>query len=421
MTDRRTLIPAALVLTLPGLAASLRLFPVGPATLMLVSALTIIAAGILMLRVAETTQGTPRKLALVAVAVAVLLPEYSVDAHFAWVSAYPDSLGQTSLMLAATTGSNRLLMGFGLPVIILLFLFKNRKNRSYPNPEQGFGVQIVLLFMATLYAFVIYIKGAITVLDTFALFALFGVFVWKGSWQGRADSHRATKPTPAAIETPPSGAKRIVGAFLVIYAALSIYLVAGAFASSFLVSGQRMGIEPTVMVQWLLPVASKAPWLILAAMLVLRANATLAITSLLTSQMGLWTLLLGALPIVTLISGLTLGNAEALTLDDHQRMEILLTATQSLFVVAVLSGLKVSWRSALGMLALFLMQSLLSAFQADKDATLVQGLFSMIYLSAAIAIIIGDRARLRVLTGVIPINMGGLRSRPNARVDRAEL
>ena len=421
MTDRRFLIPAAFALTLPGLAASFRLFPVGLATLMLVSGLTIMAAGILMLRVAQTTQGTPRKLALVAVAVAVLLPEYSVDAHFAWMSAYPDSLGQTSLMLAATTGSNRLLMGFGLPVIILLFLFKNRKNRSYSNPEQGFGVQIVLLFMATLYAFIIYIKGAITVLDAFALFALFGVFVWKGSWKGRADSHSATKPLPAVTETPSSGAKRIVGAFLVIYAALSIYVVAGAFASSFLVSGQRMGVGPVVMVQWMLPVVTNAPLLILAAMLVLRANATLAITSLLTSQMGLWTLLLGALPIVTLISGLTLGDAEALTLTDHQRMEILLTATQSLFVVAVLSGLKVTWRSALGMLALFLAQSLLSAFQPDKDATLVQGLFSVIYLSTAIAIIIGDRARLRVLTGVIPINMGRLHSRPNARVDGAEL
>ena len=73
------------------------------------------------------------------------------------------------------------------------------------------------------------------------------------------------------------------------------------------------------------------------------------------------------------------------------------------------------------MLALFLAQSLLSAFQPDKDATLVQGLFSVIYLSTAIAIIIGDRARLRVLTGVIPINMGRLHSRPNARVDGAEL
>ena len=148
MTDRRFLVPATLALTLPGLAASLRLLPVGPTTLMLMSGLTIMAAGILMLRVAQTTHGTLRKLALVAIAVAVLLPEYSVDAHFAWVSAYTNSVGQTPLMLAATTGSNRLLMGFGLPVMILLLLLKNRKNQSFP--EQGFGVQIVLLFMATL-------------------------------------------------------------------------------------------------------------------------------------------------------------------------------------------------------------------------------------------------------------------------------
>ena len=420
MADRRFLIPATLALTLPGLAASLRLFPVGPTTLMLVSALTIMAAGILMLRAAQTTQGTPRKLALVAIAVAVLLPEYSVDAHFAWVSAYPDSIGRTSLMLAATTGSNRLIMGFGLPVMLLLFLFKNRNNQSFP--EQGFSVQIVLLFMATLYAFIIYIKGTISILDAFALFALFGVFVWKGSWQGRADSHRAAELSPAAMETPPSGAKRITTAFLVIYAALSMYVVSGAFASSFLVSGQRMGIEPIVMAQWMLPVAAKAPWLILAAILVLRANATLVITSLLTAQMGLWTLLLGALPIVTQISGLTIGSAEALTFDDHQRMTILLTATQSLFVVAMLAGVKVSWKGALGMLSLFLVQSLLGAFQADRDATLVQGLFSMIYLSAAIIVIIGDRARLRTLTGVIPTNMGErLRSRPNTQIDGAEL
>lgn len=420
MTDRRFLIPATLALTLPGLAASLRLLPVGPTTLMLVSGLTIMAAGVLMLRVAQTTQGTPRKLALVAIAVAVLLPEYSVDAHFAWVSAYTNNVGQTPLMLAATTGSNRLLMGFGLPVMILLFLLKNRKNQSFP--EQGFSVQIVLLFMATLYAFIIYIKGTISILDAFALFALFGVFVWKGSWQGHTDSNRAAEPLPATMETTFSGARRITGVLLVIYAALSMYIVSGAFAGSFLVSGQRMGFEPVVMVQWMLPLVSKAPWLILAAMLVLRANGTLAITSLLTAQMGLWTLLLGALPIVTQISGSTLGSVEALVFDDHQRMAILLTATQSLFVVAMLSGLKVSWKSALGMLALFLVQSLLTAFQADRDATLVQGVFSMIYLSIAIAVIIGDRARLRMLTGVIPTNLGGrLRTHPNTQVDGAEL
>ena len=70
-----------------------------------------------------------------------------------------------------------------------------------------------------------------------------------------------------------------------------------------------------------------------------------------SSKVNQWTLLVGSLPIVFMISS---GTLHGLPIDSLQREELFLTAAQSAFAVAVLANLTLSVKEAFLLLGLFL-------------------------------------------------------------------
>ncbi|HLF43798.1 MAG TPA: sodium:proton exchanger, partial [Acidimicrobiia bacterium] len=73
------------------------------------------------------------------------------------------------------------------------------------------------------------------------------------------------------------------------------------------------------------------------------------------SKVNQWTLLVGTLPIVfSIFSGTTHG----LPLDRQQRVELMVTAAQSVFAVAIVASRSVSTKEAWVMLSLFVAQLL---------------------------------------------------------------
>ena len=67
--------------------------------------------------------------------------------------------------------------------------------------------------------------------------------------------------------------------------------------------------------QWLAPLASEAPEIIIATILTLRGRANVALAMLISSKVNQWTLLVGTLPAAYAISG---GFLEPLPLDSRQ-------------------------------------------------------------------------------------------------------
>jgi cation:H+ antiporter len=106
-------------------------------------------------------------------------------------------------------------------------------------------------------------------------------------------------------------------------------------------------------VQWVAPLASESPEFLLAAMLALRGRAQAGLTVLLSSKVNQWTLLVGSLPLVFAISA---GSFSPLSFDNRQVEEVFLTASQSLFAVAILISLSLSFWEAGILLALFVGQ-----------------------------------------------------------------
>jgi cation:H+ antiporter len=135
-----------------------------------------------------------------------------------------------------------------------------------------------------------------------------------------------------------------------------ILACAEPFAESLVSTGEELGIDEFLLVQWLAPLASEAPELLVAGLFAWRLNTNAALGALVSSKVNQWTLLVGTLPIVYAISS---GTLHGLPLDTLQREELFLTAAQSAFAVAVLANRSLSVREACALLGLFAAQFVL--------------------------------------------------------------
>jgi cation:H+ antiporter len=103
-------------------------------------------------------------------------------------------------------------------------------------------------------------------------------------------------------------------------------------------------------------------------------------TILIASKVNQWTLLIGSLPLAFSISG---GTLSPLEFDARQAEEVYLTAAQSLFAVAIFVNLRLSYREAILLAALFVTQ----LFFFDTTVRLGYG---SLYLLLALLLFVRD-------------------------------
>ena len=140
-----------------------------------------------------------------------------------------------------------------------------------------------------------------------------------------------------------------------------ILLCAEHFAEALVASGEALGVSEFLLVQWVAPLASEAPELLVAGLYAWRLNTNAGLGTLVCSKVNQWTLLVGTLPIVFAIAA---GGLHGLPLDTVQREELFLTAAQSFFAVAVISNLSMSLREAGFLFGLFWAQFILGGDRA---------------------------------------------------------
>ncbi len=118
-----------------------------------------------------------------------------------------------------------------------------------------------------------------------------------------------------ALAHQPKGWRRcLVGLFLVISGAV-LLAAAEPFAESLIGTGRQLGIDQFLLVQWLAPLASEAPELLVATMFALRGHSAVGLSALLSSKVNQWTLLVGTLPMAFSVAS---GHPAALPLDARQ-------------------------------------------------------------------------------------------------------
>jgi cation:H+ antiporter len=375
----------------------------------LVFGLAIVGAAFLLSWAAEVAQlDVSAGLAIAVLALIAVLPEYAVDLVFAFkagnaVQAFgeackaPLSAAESpcSLALANMTGANRLLIGIGWPMVVLIGWYRSRragKRLRAVGLERSRSVELAFLTVATLYSLTLPFKTSITLWDAAVLVGIFVVYTIRLATAPSEEPHLVG---PARyIGTFRTGQRRAAIVAMLVFAALVILGVAEHFAEALVATGQTLEISEFLLVQWLAPLASEAPELLVAGLYAWRLNTSTGLGCLVSSKVNQWTLLVGTLPLVFALASESL---EGLPVEPRQRKELLLTAAQSVFAVATLSSLSLSTRGAFALFGLFWTQFILSALVPDagNGAELVS--VSVLYLVVGSMILLRDRRAVPML------------------------
>jgi len=351
----------------------------------------VVAAAFLLVWAAEAAQhDISGNLATAILAVIAVLPEYAVDLYFAWSAGHvPENAHYAA---ANMTGSNRLLLGLGWPFVALLFAWGLRRRGEKPRGatlHAGRRLDLAFLGVASLYSLVIPFTRRLAWYDAVVLLTLFGVYLWRAA-QGE---RREPQLVGAAkqIGDLPQRARRVMVITLFAAATCIVLVAAEPFAGALVSGGKELGIDEFLLVQWLAPLASEAPELLVAGVLALRGHEDSALGTLLSAKVNQWTLLVGSLPVAFMLGG---GAASGIALDGRQTEEFILTAAQTILGFAVLVDLRLAIWESVALLVLF-------AAQFPFPDPAVRLGFSAAYAVLALGVLLRRRRELPAIAGAL--------------------
>ncbi|HEV8424888.1 MAG TPA: sodium:proton exchanger [Actinomycetes bacterium] len=407
----------ALVACVPGSLLGLaELFHLGgphlaPPLLALTYGVAVIGAAFVLAWAAEAAQlDVSASLAIGVLALIAVLPEYAVGFVFAWKGGNdverfgpscqaPDAGGASNcdLVLANMTGANRLLIGIGWSMIVFIAYWQWRRRderHEGVKMERTKSVELAYLSIACAYCLTLPLKRTVTLIDAVILVSIFIAYTLRIS---KAPQTEPDLIGPAAwIGEMSKRARRVSVLSMFAVAGVVILLVAEHFAESLVETGTELGVSEFLLVQWLAPLASEAPELLVVALYAWRLKTGEALTAVVSSKINQWTLLVGTLPLVFAIAS---GSLSGLPVGAAQRQEVLLTAAQTVFAVALLVNLCISLREALALFGLFWAQFILGAVVPASAKGTELLVLSAIYLAIGLWLIarkLGDfRDRFR--------------------------
>jgi cation:H+ antiporter len=254
------------------------------------------------------------------------------------------------------------------------------------------STEVVFLGLVTLYSLSLPLRSTLTMVDGAVLLAIFGGYLYRLSQASPEEPDLAgTSRYIGELDRRP---RRLAVAGVFAVAALIILATAEHFANGLVSTGGQLGVDPFILVQWVAPLASEAPELIVACLYAARLKGGDALGALLSSKVNQWSLLVGTIPVVFAVFART---TDGLPLDGHQRLELLLTASQSLFAVSILVDLGVTIRAAAALFALFGIQFAASVAVPPELNRTVTIVLSAVYLLLAVGLLVhrrSDAARL---------------------------
>lgn len=295
-------------------------------------------------------------------AMIAILPEYVVSIYFAYAAGvHPEYAAYASANL---TGSNRLLLGFGWPMVIFLGFFAYLAARKRGEAKQKHftvflereaRLDIGFLFIGSLLALIVPIVGQYPLLLGVIQVALFAAYLWRASLMEKEEPE--LEGIAAYVGALPKIGRRIFLLCMVLLASAFILISAEPFADYLIQAGTATGIDKYVLVQWLAPIASEAPEFILALMFGFKGKPGVGLAILLSSKINQWTALAGSMPIAYVIGG---GAGAALPMDARQLEEFSLTAAQALLGVAILLALRIRLVEGIVLFGLFVASFLIT-------------------------------------------------------------
>ena len=273
-------------------------------------------------------------LALAILAWLQTLPEFAVEAVIAWEAGKDPA--KVHLAIANFTGSIRLLVGLGWPLVYFVAAFFARRKGTRGTWvaiqfDDEHSLEVVGLLPPLLWFSVIWWKGTLGLWDAAILTACYVAYLWallkvpprEGDVEEMEDLPRVSRW--ALSLGPGRRGWAIAGIFVV--GGVVLLVSAHAFVESMLALAIAAGASPFVFVQWVAPFLSEFPEKLSAFNWARQiSKAPMAVMNLVSSTVNQWSILSALIPV---IYSLSKGAPSAIVFDDHQRLEILLTLLQS--------------------------------------------------------------------------------------------
>jgi cation:H+ antiporter len=381
-----------------------------------VSGVAVLGASFLLAWGAETAEkDVPRAFAIAVLAVLAVAPEYAVDALYAWTAGAnigtPRGAEAANLAVANMTGANRILIGLGWSGIAIFTVYQAKVTRDPAveeragwladrvHIERSLALEIAFLLVATAYALFVPMGGGIGILDTLVLVGLYVLYIGV-ILRGDVEEHEEHVGVPAYLQEYVKRYRVAITLFLFAFSGAMIYTAVHPFAHGLESLGKAAGVPPFFMIQWIAPLASESPELIVVAYLVNKARSTAGFNALISSKLNQWTLLIGTLAVVYSIAA---GQVGALPFDHRQSAEIWITAAQSFFAIAILTNFNISIREAIALLVLFIsqvvaeyaiIQFVADPARAEELSILVLDGYTVVYLALGLALFVLRRDEL---------------------------
>lgn len=327
-------------------------------------------------------------LAIAVLALIAVLPEYTIEAVLAWdAGASYDPITQVvtremARAAANVTGANRLLIGLGWSLVILIYWVKHRERLDIRGEMT---LEITMLIIATLVMGLIVVFQQVHIVLAAALIGIYLVYLWISST--RESEEPDLVGVAKVIGSLPVARRRAMVVLLFLFAAGVILLAAEPFVEGLIETGTEFGIDEFILIQWIAPLASESPEIIIAVLFSLRSNPRAGLATLISSEVNQLTLLVGS---ITVVFSMSAGEILSFPLDHRQTIEFALTAAVSAFAIILIAPRVLGVRVGLVLLGLFVVH----LFFSDPSERLI---FTYIYFGLAILLIVADRKRIRQL------------------------
>ena len=362
-----------------------------PAVAALIFGLGIVGGAFLLSWAAEVAQlDISASFAIAILALIAILPEYAIEAVLAWDAGASFDLvtrevtPEMARVAANVTGANRLLIGLGWSVVILIFWIKRRRSLDM----RGFmTLELPFLAVATFLSLFIFIFQQVSLILAAVLIGVYIFYLWASST--RESEEPELVGAAALLGSLPVAHRRSWVIFLFVYAAGIILIAAEPFVEGLIETGGALGIDEFILIQWLAPLASESPEIIVAVLFTLRANPVAGMTTLISSEVNQLTLLIGSMVVIFSISA---GQPISFPLDDRQSVEFLLTTAMSVFAILLIAPRIISWRAGVVLLGLFIAH----LFFLDTGARLI---FAYVFFALSIGLVIQNWRRVRHIFG----------------------
>ncbi len=327
--------------------------------LLAIFAALIIAGSLIIAWAAESSEVMiSQGLALAFVALIQIFPEFMIEATIAWARDIPN-------MLSNFTGANRILIGIGWPLVFFTMmafsLKKNKKLIKEINLEKEHSIEVIFLMIATVYSFLILLRGSLSLFDAVFMILLYATYLFITSKLPHVQDENLISGIPKKISSMPRPHAIITIVIMFLFGGAILFFVAEPFYNHSLIIATTLGLSQFLFLQWVAPFLSEFPEKTSAFYWASTIKkAPMAIMNLISSILSQWTLLLAMLPIVFSISS---GAVSSIPLSTPiagtsftLATEFLLTIATSLYASIFLLKMRFTLVEATSLLALWIIQ-----------------------------------------------------------------